>query len=119
MNGLQSRTERNIGWLVLAILLFGCALVLRPFVSSLLWAVVLCFSSWPIYRRLLRLLGNHRTLASLTMTIGLIVVLLVPFFIIGLTLADNVKELTVVIKRSIEGGPPDPPAWLVRVPLVG
>src|SRR5262245_9502673 len=36
--------ERNIGVVVLVFLLIGCGLVMKPFVSALLWAVVLCIS---------------------------------------------------------------------------
>ena len=33
------RLERNLGLLALALLLVGCLVVLRPFISGLLWAV--------------------------------------------------------------------------------
>src|SRR5437867_12391576 len=89
-----SKFEQNLGWIVLLLLFVGCLLVLRPFVSALLWAVVLCFATWPVYRRLLRLLGNRRTLAGLVMTLGMILVVLLPFVAGGLTLADNVQQLT-------------------------
>ena len=116
---MNSKLEQNIGWVVLFILLAGCLLVLRPFVSALLWAVVLCSSSWPVYRRLLGWLGNRRTLAALVMTLGMILIILMPFLIVGSTLADNVKDLTVAAKRMIAAGPPRPPAWLAKVPGVG
>ena len=45
--------QSNRVGLVLLVLLAGCLIVLRPFMSALLWAVVLCISSWPVYRRLL------------------------------------------------------------------
>ncbi|MDD5139489.1 MAG: AI-2E family transporter [Verrucomicrobiales bacterium] len=116
---MNSKLERNIGWVILLILLAGCLLVLRPFISALLWAVVLCSSSWPVYRRLLGWLGNRRTLAALVMTLAMILIILMPFLIVGTTLADNVKELTAATKRLIEAGPPAPPAWLLKVPGVG
>lgn len=116
---MNSKLERNIGWVILFVLLAGCLLVLRPFLSALLWAVVLCSSSWPLYRRLLGWLGNRRTLAALVMTLGMILIILLPFLIVGATLADNVKDLTVATKKMIEKGPPALPAWLVKVPGVG
>ena len=64
------KIERNLGWAVVLLLFAGCLLVLRPFVSALLWAVVLCISSWPVYHRLLGWLGNRRTLAAALMTLG-------------------------------------------------
>jgi len=119
MDTLARRIERNLGWIVLAILLFGCLLVLWPFVSALLWAVVLSFSTWPIYRRVLKGFGGRRTLAAAAMTLAMIVVILGPFVIIGTALAGSVKELASLVRHSLEAGLPPPPAWLSKVPLVG
>jgi predicted PurR-regulated permease PerM len=116
---VNSKLEQSIGWIVLFILLAGCLLVLRPFISALLWAVVLCSSSWPVYRRLLHWLGNRRTLAALVMTLGMILIILLPFLIVGSTLAENVQDLTAATKRMIQDGPPAAPAWLAKVPVVG
>src|SRR5277367_4372595 len=98
------KIERNLGWIVVLLLLAGCLLVLRPFISALLWAVVLCSSSWPVYSRLLGWLGNRRTLAALAMTLGMILIILLPFLIVGATLADNVQDLTAATKRMIQDG---------------
>jgi predicted PurR-regulated permease PerM len=114
-----ARLEQSLGWLVLLLLLAGCLLVLRPFASGLLWAVVLCFSSWPIYRRLLGLLRGRRTLAALVMALGMILVMLLPFLIVGATLADNVEEFSSSTKTWLGAGPPGPPVWLAKVPAVG
>src|SRR5262245_27944584 len=116
---LNSNLEKKLAIAALLLLLAGCLLVVRPFVSALLWAVVLCFSSWPIYQRLLRLLGGRRTLSALAMSLAMILIVLLPFLVAGLTLADNVKDLTVAAKRWAEEGPPAPPAWLAKVPVAG
>ena len=119
MNPLRSRLEQYLGWAVLFGLVVGCLVVLRPFVSALLWAVVLSFSSWPIYSRLLRLLGNRRTVAALLMTLGMLLIFLLPFLIVGVTLADNVKDLAQATRQWIADAPPAPPKWLAKVPVVG
>ncbi len=119
MNELRPKLEQSLGWIILALLLGGCLLVLLPFVSALLWAVVLSSSSWPVYRRLLKLLGGRRTLAALLMALAMICIILLPFVIVGATLADNVKELTAATQRWIDAGPPAPPEWLAKVPGVG
>jgi predicted PurR-regulated permease PerM len=115
---LRLKFERNLGWVLLTLLAAGCLLVMRPFFSALVWAMVLSFSSWPLHRRLLRLLGGRRTLAALLMVLGMILVLLLPFVIIGATLAENVQQLGAATHRWMEAGPPAPPAWLERVPVV-
>lgn len=108
-----------MAWAILLLLLLGCLLVLRPFVSATLWAVVLVCSSWPIYNRLSILLGERRALAAGLMGLGMVLILLLPLVIVSFTLADNVKDLTASARQLLEHGPPPAPAWLLKVPLVG
>jgi predicted PurR-regulated permease PerM len=119
MSKLTTPLERNLGWFVLLLLLGGSLLVLLPFVTALLWAAVLCFTSWPLYVRLLRLFRQRHTLAALTMSLAMILVIVLPFTIVGATLAENVKELTTATRHWVDAGPPTPPAWLAKVPVVG
>ena len=44
--------ERIASLATLALLLFACYEVLRPFVFDLMWAAILCFVTWPLYTRL-------------------------------------------------------------------
>ena len=118
-NDSRSKLEHNLGWAVLILLLLGCLLVLRPFVSALLWAIVLCVASWPFYERLLRWSGNRHALSCWLMTLGMVLVILVPFLIIGSSLVDNIRNFTLTIHDWLAEGPPEPPAWLGRIPIVG
>ena len=115
----HGRLERTLGLVALALLLLGCLVVLRPFFNVILWAAVLCFSTWPIHRRILRLCRGRRTLAAAATSVGLILVLLLPFVVIGVRLADSGRELASATRSWLDEGPPDPPAWLSRVPLAG
>src|SRR5215470_15580358 len=119
MEATRTRFERIISGIVALLLVVGCLLVLRPFVSALLWAVVLCFSSWPLYGRLLRLVRGRRTLAALLMTLAMILVVLLPFVIIATAVSDDVRDLTAAVRQWLETGPPAPPDWLGKVPIVG
>ena len=116
---LHSKLEKNIGWFIMFLLAAGCLLVMRPFVSAVLWAAILTFSSWPLYRRLLAMVGGRNTLAAMLMTGALVLVILLPFTLIGLTLTDEVRDLTVAARKWIEAGPPAPPEWLRRLPVIG
>jgi predicted PurR-regulated permease PerM len=119
MTPLRTKLEQNLGWIALSLLLIGCLLVMLPFLSALLWGVVLSFSVWPAYRRLVGWLWGRNTLAALLVALGMICLILLPFLIVGLTLGDNVKELTGATKRWLDAGPPTPPAWLAKVPMIG
>jgi len=96
-----------------------CLLVLRPFISAALWAVVLCFTTWPMFLRLEEMLGGRRTLSSLIATLFLAAIIILPVAILGATLADNVSGLVAASQRLIQEGPPSPPDWVASVPLVG
>ena len=119
MKLIGKRFELYLGLIALAFLGVGCVLVLMPFASALLWAVVLCFTVWPVYETLLNMVGGRRTLAAFLVTLGMTLLVLMPFVIAGITLADNVRELTVAMRVWIDAGPPEPPAWLRSVPFLG
>src|SRR5262245_11120160 len=112
MSALRNKLEQNLGWLLLFLLLLGCLLVLWPFVTALLWAAVLSYSSWPVYRRLLQWMGGRRTPAALLILVAMLLMVLLPFAVVGLTLGDNVSELKTATQRWIDAGPPNPPSWL-------
>jgi predicted PurR-regulated permease PerM len=46
---MGSRIEQIIALVALALLVLGVFFVLRPFLSAILWAIILCFSTWPLY----------------------------------------------------------------------
>src|SRR5258705_69415 len=116
---LGAGIERKIAGVVLIALLLGCALVFLPFISATLWAVVLCVSSWPLYTRLLKWLGNRRTLVAGIVALAMILVVVMPFVIVGASVGDNIKDFTATIKKWSESGPPAPPEWLGKIPVVG
>lgn len=113
------RLETTLTFAAIALVVGGCLLVLSPFLSSLLWAVILTFSTWGLHERLLFHLRGRATLAALVMTLGLVAVLVVPLMAVTLTLGDNLRNLTSAARHVLETGLPAAPLWLTRVPLVG
>lgn len=113
------RIERLVGATLLSILAIGCLVVLRPFLSALLWAVVLSTSTWPIYARIEHLLGGRRTFAAAVVTALAAILFLLPLVALVMRLAPEVTQLTDVVSRWMERGPPQPPSWVRTLPLVG
>lgn len=113
------RLETTLTVAAVALVVGGCLLVLTPFLSALLWAVILTFSTWGLYERLRLQLRGRATLAALVMTCGLLAVLVVPLMAVTLTLGDNLRNLTSAARHVLETGLPAAPLWLNRVPLVG
>jgi len=103
----------------LVIVVIGCFQILQPFIPALLFAAVACSSSWPLYARLRGRFGGHQTTAALVMT-GLLVVLVIgPSSLLAISLADDVNHGIEAMRRLLDSGPLQPPAWLREIPLIG
>ena len=44
-----SRVEQIAAVSLLVLLLLGCIVILRPFVTALLWAFIIVFATWPVF----------------------------------------------------------------------
>jgi predicted PurR-regulated permease PerM len=115
----EQRIERTIAALALGLVAAGCLVTLWPFVTPLLWAIIITFSTWPLYTRLEHALGGRSTLAAILMALATAVVLVAPLVLLALTLADSVAGFIAMLRRWLEVGPPGPPAWVTGLPLVG
>jgi len=113
------RPDRILTVLALALVGVGCLLVLRPFLSAMLWAAILASTSWPGLLWLDRILGGRRTLAASVMTLLVTLVVLGPVVAATMGLADDVAELSRAATTLLDQGLPDPPPWVADLPLVG
>jgi predicted PurR-regulated permease PerM len=115
----QDGIERRVAGILLLLLAIGCLLILRPFLSALLWAAILAASTWPVYARLERLLGGRRSAAAALMVVSAAAVFLLPLTLLASHLAGEVTGAATVASRWMESGPPGPPDWVRTLPLVG
>ncbi len=97
---MTNRFDRMLGLLTLAALAIGCLYLLMPFVTGLLLAVILTYSTWPLYVRLRNAVGGRRTLAAGLMMIGATVILVGPFVFVAVGLADSVTELVEASSKA-------------------
>ncbi|MBV9783844.1 MAG: AI-2E family transporter [Acidisphaera sp.] len=110
--------ERVLMGLLLGGVAVGCAFVLYPFISAILWAGILVFCSWPLFARL-RAARIPRVAAAVIMIVLSAIVLVLPVAIAVPGGANDVDHLHVVVQNALAGGLPLAPAWLARVPLIG
>jgi predicted PurR-regulated permease PerM len=115
----ENRFEQIAGIAILLLLLIGCFVVLRPFVSAVLLALILSYSTFPIYAWCERVLKGRRGLAATLMTLMVAVVLLVPLIILGSSLAEQGAAATRWVRGLFSEGPPGPPSWIANIPVVG
>jgi predicted PurR-regulated permease PerM len=114
-----SRIDQALTLVVLAMLIIGCLFVLQPFVTALVWAAILCTTTWPLYWRLTARLKDRNGLAAFAMVVLLAMLMLAPFIVVGATIADNAAVVAEWGRGLLEAGPPEPPGWVARLPLVG
>jgi predicted PurR-regulated permease PerM len=110
--------ERILMSLLLGGIGIGCVLVLYPFFSSLLWAGILTFTTWPVFEWL-RVHLHLRRGAAAGLMVALTAVMVVLPLVIATPSADDVGHLRGVIETAVRGGLPLAPGWVGDIPLVG
>ena len=105
---------------ILALLLIGCVAVLMPFVGTLLFATVICFTASHVRNRLLSFCGGSRNLVALLMSLFLLLILVVPTALFSGALADNIELFFRYLKPLFERGLPNTlPDWANQIPVIG
>jgi predicted PurR-regulated permease PerM len=102
----SSRSQRWLPFVLLALLLGGCGMVVWPFATAIVWSIVLAYVTWPLYRRGRRWLGNANALAAFLMTVAVSAAVILPI----LWLLILVHSELLVAFRSVA-------AWLSKTPL--
>ncbi len=116
---MEERILQFIQLALIAIVFISCYLVIHPFIPAILFAMVVCISTWPLYLRLRSVLWEKPTLTSLLMVMLLIMLVIIPSALLAFSLADNVTATFDTVKVFLEQGPIEPPVWLKEIPLFG
>ena len=110
----------KIVYLLLFFLLFALAfLILKPFLVPLGWALVLAISTWPLYRRLQRLLPSRPGLTSTMMCLGISVVLLLIVVPVSYQLSWEAKSASNFFSELYTAKNLQFPALLKENELIG
>ncbi|MDR1889097.1 MAG: AI-2E family transporter [Zoogloeaceae bacterium] len=104
---------------LITLLILGCLLVLFPFLAAMLFAAVICVTTWPFYARLHRMLGGRDTLAAVLMTLILIVVMLAPTILLSMGLSDAVHLLVNTVSPWFRDDASEIFARIGSLPYVG
>ena len=113
------RIEPLLGGGALLLLLVGCFFVLKPFMTALMWAMILAYTLNPLQRTFTRWFRGSRTLAACFVTLTMSFVLAGPIVLIGLSLAEDGKDLASATRKWFMAAPEQAPKWVAQAPLVG
>jgi predicted PurR-regulated permease PerM len=115
----ENRIDRIASIAMIALLITGCFVILQPFFSAILWAIILSFSTWSVYLRIEHAVGGRKTLASALMVFIIALVLILPLVVLGASFADNISGLLDMAQQLLKHGLPNPPLWLKQLPMLG
>src|ERR1700758_334006 len=93
MIGHSDLTRTTLAVLFVTGLIAACFWILRPFLPAIIWATTLVVATWPIMLTVQRRLWNRRWLAVTVMTIAILVIFVIPFWLAITTIADNFDRI--------------------------
>ena len=103
---------------LLALLIYWCFVVIRPFVPILAWSVVLAVALYPVFTWLSELLGKRPKLAATILTLINLGIVIGPATWLGLGAVEGLRSFAA----QLGGGTfaiPSPPAGVKDWPIVG
>ncbi|MBB2496540.1 AI-2E family transporter [Aquipseudomonas ullengensis] len=103
---------------LIAALVVACYEIFRPFLSLLVWALILGVTLYPLHGMLKRRIGGGEGRAATLLVLIAIAILLVPAYLLGASLTESVQSAIAVVK---EGNLhlPAPPDAVAQWPLIG
>ncbi len=78
--------------------------ILSPFLSSIIWAILLAMIFYPLFQKLQRLLKKRDVLSALIMTLLVFIVIVLPFTLLMASLASEVVDTYHRVEETIKTG---------------
>ena len=102
----------------LALLLYWSLILVRPFISIVIWSVVLTVALYPVFEWMTRWLGGHRHLAAVLITVLSLLVVIGPATWLALGLVDSLRVISERLDFSTLTIPP-PSLTVKSWPVIG
>ncbi|HUP29082.1 MAG TPA: AI-2E family transporter [Usitatibacter sp.] len=115
-----NRFEQYARIAAVALLVFGCVLVLLPFMGAILFAGVLVLSTWPAFAWLRDRWSGRRSLAALVLVLVMVVALALPVALAAQSLIVHSASVVEAARGLLDGGGNlELPSFIRNLPLVG
>ncbi len=115
----QDVTRITLAVLFIGILIAACFWILRPFLTSIVWATIIVIATWPLLLKLQGRMWGRRGLAVAVMTVVLLLVMIVPLMLAVTAIAGKANDIADRVKSLAEFTVPPAPDWVGRIPLAG
>jgi predicted PurR-regulated permease PerM len=103
----------------IALLVIGCALVLRPFLAAMLFAAVLSLSIWPAYTWVRGKLGGRSSLTASLFCLTILLLVAAPVALTAQSLIMHSGQVIDWVRGLLDQGPFELPEFIRNLPLVG
>jgi predicted PurR-regulated permease PerM len=117
--GTRDITRTTLAVLFIGMLMTVCFWILRPFLTSFVWATMIVIATWPILLWFQKRLGDSRGLAAAVMTVLILMVVIVPFLLAVATIIEKADDIAYRVKVLAAFKLPPPPEWVGKIPLAG
>jgi predicted PurR-regulated permease PerM len=117
---IDSRLEQYARVAAIALLALGCFLVLQPFLGAILFAGILCLSTWPFYVGLRSRMGGRSWLAAVLLVMFLVIALALPIALGAQGIVTHSGQVVELFRGFLaQRDSFELPGWIRDIPLVG
>ncbi|MGZ5113836.1 MAG: AI-2E family transporter [Usitatibacter sp.] len=115
-----SRFEQYARVAAEALLVLGCFLILQPFLGAILFAGVLCFSTWPLFLQLRTRVGGREWLAALILVLGMILAIALPVALAAQSLIIHSAGVVETVRGFLDQrASMELPGFVRNIPVLG
>ncbi len=110
--------DTTIRLFILILIVAWCLMIMLPFVSIILWSMILALAMFPLHSMLAKKMGGRPKLASFIIIFSILVIIFLPTWLLIDSLFDQVKDL----KASYDSGTltiPPPEEKVKEWPIIG
>lgn len=111
--------QRLLAFILLAILMILCFWVVNFFISPAIWAAILAYVTFPLYRFFHQKVHLSPTLSALIMTIGVSLTIGIPLVLGVIFLQQEVISFFSMVVRRLQAGYIDLPDNIKNLPVIG
>jgi len=115
----QDITRTTLAVLFIGILIAASFWILRPFLTSIIWATIIVVATWPVLLKLQKIFRGKRKYAVAVMTLMLLMIIVLPLFGAITAIAVKADDIASWVKSLSEFRIPQPPVWIHSIPLAG
>ncbi|HKZ17424.1 MAG TPA: AI-2E family transporter YdiK [Geobacteraceae bacterium] len=112
-------TSSTLKVLFIGLLIAAGFWTIRPFLTPLIWAIIIVVATWPAMLKVQALLRGRRWAAVVVMSVGLLMLLVIPLSLAITTIVEKSDEIVDWIRSLSTLTLASPPRWLINIPVLG